>query len=170
MDNISPQGKICLCHGRKGLLLFGGFFGGLGGLDPLAVLTLDELAFGGLGTNLLGAEFADLFDGGAFLFGDGGVDGLAILVFVLDELLLVIGELDFLVVLVLLHGFEVAGLILTDGAGLLEDFDLRLAVGHVLLDGGGGIGGGKGLRNGESERERRNGESEQFFHEKNLLK
>lgn len=155
-----------------GLLLFILLFrgGGLGGLDPLAFFVLDEFAFGGLGTDLFGAEFADLVGGGALLLADGGVNGLAVLVFVLNELLFVIGEFDFLACRLFRQGFEVAGLVLADGTGLFEDFDLRLAVGHVLLDGGGGIGGGKRLRDSKSERESGDGESDQFFHGKNLLR
>ena len=149
---------------RRVLLLFVLLFGGgFGGLDPLVVFALDEFPLGGLGANLLGAKFADLVDGGAFLLGDGGVNGPAVLVFVVDELLVGVLELD------VLHGFEVAGLVFADGTGLFEDFDLGLAFSHVLLDGGGVICGGKGLRDGESERESGNGKSEEFFHDDGLL-
>ena len=75
---MAPRG-IRLNAGGKGLLLFRG--GGFGGLDPLAVFALDVVAFVRLGTDLFGAEFADLLDGGAFLLGDGGVNDLAVGVF-----------------------------------------------------------------------------------------
>ena len=73
------------------------------------------------------------------------VNGLAVGVFGLDDLLVGVFNLDFLAVFVL-HDFEVAGLVFADGAGFLEDFDLGLAFGHVLLDGGGVVSGGKGKK------------------------
>ena len=156
-----PPIRTCLISAL--LLFLGG--GGFRGLDPLAVFALDVVAFVRLGTDLFGAEFADLVDGGAFLLGDGGVNGLAVGVFGVDDLLVGVLDLDVLTVFVL-HDFEVAGLVFADGAGLLEGFDLRLAFRHVLLDGGGVVSGGKRLRDGEREREGGDGESEQFFHGK----